>query len=83
MGTVHAGLAPDGTRVAVKVIHPERAQDPEFRARFHREVALSSRVAGPHLVPLLAADTAAATPWLATAYVPGPTATGSSARAAP
>ncbi|MEV0300787.1 serine/threonine-protein kinase [Streptomyces prasinus] len=73
MGTVHAGVAPDGTRVAVKVIHPEQAQDPEFRARFKREVELSSRVTGPYLVPLLAADTNADTPWLATAYVPGPT----------
>ncbi|MFJ8944463.1 serine/threonine protein kinase [Streptomyces sp. NPDC102395] len=73
MGTVHAGVASDGTRVAVKVIHPEQAQDPEFRARFRREVELSSRVTGPHLVPLLAADPDAQTPWLATAYVPGPT----------
>ncbi|MFC5954947.1 serine/threonine-protein kinase [Streptomyces pratens] len=73
MGTVHAGVAPDGTRVAVKVIHPEQAQDPEFRARFKREVELSSRVTGPYLVPLLTADTNADTPWLATAYVPGPT----------
>lgn len=73
MGTVHAGVAPDGTRVAVKVIHPEQAQDPEFRARFKREVELSSRVTGPYLVPLLTADADAETPWLATAYVPGPT----------
>lgn len=73
MGTVHAGVASDGTRVAVKVIHPGQAQDPEFRARFRREVELSSRVTGPHLVPLLAADPDAQTPWLATAYVPGPT----------
>ncbi|MFI9803209.1 serine/threonine-protein kinase [Streptomyces sp. NPDC052301] len=73
MGTVHAGVAADGTRVAVKVIHPEQAQEPEFRARFRREVHLSSRVTGPHLVPLLAADPDAQTPWLATAYVPGPT----------
>jgi serine/threonine protein kinase len=73
MGTVHAGVASDGMRVAVKVIHPEQAQDPEFRARFRREVELSSRVTGPHLVPLLAADPDAQTPWLATAYVPGPT----------
>ncbi|MDX2763961.1 serine/threonine protein kinase [Streptomyces europaeiscabiei] len=73
MGTVHAGVTSEGTRVAVKVIHPEQAQEPEFRARFTREVALSSRVTGPYLIPLLAADTAAATPWLATAYVPGPT----------
>ncbi|MFE5004759.1 serine/threonine protein kinase [Streptomyces sp. NPDC056696] len=73
MGTVHAGVASDGMRVAVKVIHPEQAQEPEFRARFRREVELSSRVTGPHLVPLLAADPDAPTPWLATAYVPGPT----------
>ncbi|MEE1941124.1 serine/threonine-protein kinase [Streptomyces sp. TRM 70361] len=73
MGTVHAGVAPDGTRVAVKVIHPQLAQEPEFRGRFKREVDLSSRVTGPYLVPLLAADTDADTPWLATAYVPGPT----------
>ncbi|MEU6551670.1 serine/threonine-protein kinase [Streptomyces sp. NPDC046915] len=73
MGTVHAGVASDGTRVAVKVIHPEQAQEPEFRARFRREVELSSRVTGPHLVPLLAADPDAPTPWLATTYVPGPT----------
>ncbi|MER5832614.1 serine/threonine-protein kinase [Streptomyces sp. NPDC002130] len=73
MGTVHAGVTSDGMRVAVKVIHPEQAQEPEFRARFRREVELSSRVTGPHLVPLLAADPDAPTPWLATAYVPGPT----------
>ncbi|MGW3170976.1 serine/threonine-protein kinase [Streptomyces sp. NPDC001153] len=73
MGTVHAGVTSDGTRVAVKVIHPEQAQEPEFRARFRREVELSARVTGPHLVPLLAADPDAPTPWLATAYVPGPT----------
>ncbi|MGW7257751.1 serine/threonine-protein kinase [Streptomyces sp. NPDC054834] len=73
MGTVHAGVASDGMRVAVKVVHPEQAQEPEFRARFRREVELSSRVTGPHLVPLLTADPDAPTPWLATAYVPGPT----------
>ncbi|MET8586057.1 serine/threonine-protein kinase [Streptomyces collinus] len=73
MGTVHAGLTADGLRVAVKVIHPAQAQDPEFRARFRREVQLSARVQGPCLVPLLAADPEAAAPWLATAYAPGPT----------
>ncbi|MFI2373562.1 serine/threonine-protein kinase [Streptomyces sp. NPDC018964] len=71
MGTVHAGVGSDGTRVAVKVVHPEQAQEPEFRARFRREVELSSRVTGPYLVPLLTADPDAETPWLATAYIPG------------
>ncbi|MEV6015672.1 serine/threonine-protein kinase [Streptomyces sp. NPDC051997] len=73
MGTVHAGVASDGTRVAVKVIHPSQAQEPEFRARFRREVDMSSRVTGPYLIPLLASDASAATPWLATEYVAGPT----------
>ncbi|MFD8079355.1 serine/threonine-protein kinase [Streptomyces sp. NPDC059718] len=73
MGTVHAALDPEGRQLAVKVIHPAQACDDEFRARFKREVEVSRRVFGPCLVPLLAADTDAATPWLATAYVPGPT----------
>lgn len=73
MGTVHAGLTSDGLRVAVKVVHPAQAEDPEFRARFRREVQLSARVQGLCLVPLLAADPEAAEPWLATAYAPGPT----------
>ncbi|MFC8430903.1 serine/threonine-protein kinase [Streptomyces sp. NPDC057253] len=73
MGTVHAGLDPAGVRVAIKVIHAAQAEDPEFRARFRREVQLSARVHGPCLIPLLAADPEAAAPWLATEYAPGPT----------
>ncbi|MEV7526708.1 serine/threonine-protein kinase [Streptomyces sp. NPDC091371] len=73
MGTVHAGLDPAGARVAVKIIHPSQAEDPEFRARFRREVQLSARVQGPCLIPLLTADPEAASPWLATEYAPGPT----------
>ncbi|MGK5447597.1 serine/threonine-protein kinase [Streptomyces radiopugnans] len=71
MGTVYAGLSPDGLRVAVKVIHPAQAEDAEFRARFRREVQLSARVQGPCLLPLLAADPEADAPWLATSYAPG------------
>ncbi|SPE99945.1 serine/threonine protein kinase [Streptomyces sp. MA5143a] len=73
MGTVHAGLDAVGLRVAVKVVHSAQAEDPEFRARFRREVQLSARVQGPFLIPLLAADPDADSPWLATAYAPGPT----------
>ncbi|WP_436844650.1 serine/threonine-protein kinase [Streptomyces wuyuanensis] len=73
MGTVHAGLDPAGMRVAVKVVHAAHAEDPEFRARFRREVHLSARVHGPCLIPLLAADPEAPAPWLATEYAPGPT----------
>ncbi|MFF2506350.1 serine/threonine-protein kinase [Streptomyces sp. NPDC058067] len=73
MGTVHAALDASGRRLAVKVVHAAQAGDGEFRARFRREVALTSRVSGPFLVPVLAADCDAERPWLATSYVQGPT----------
>ncbi|MBT2235675.1 serine/threonine-protein kinase [Nonomuraea sp. NEAU-A123] len=73
MGVVYAGIAADGGRVAVKVIHPGLAADPHFRARFVREVDLLSRVRGRCTVSVLDADTAAMPPWLATEFVPGPT----------
>ncbi|WP_281154656.1 serine/threonine-protein kinase [Streptomyces sp. HYC2] len=73
MGTVYAATDPGGRRVAFKVIHAQHAADPEFRARFHREVAVLRRIGGPCLVPLVDAAPAADIPWLATDYVPGPT----------
>ncbi|WP_336210525.1 protein kinase domain-containing protein [Nonomuraea sp. LPB2021202275-12-8] len=73
MGVVYAGIAADGARVAVKVIHPGLAADPHFHARFIREVDLLSRVRGRCTVSVLAADTTAMPPWLATEFVPGPT----------
>ncbi|WP_398862027.1 protein kinase domain-containing protein [Streptomyces sp. C11-1] len=73
MGTVYAALGPSGMRIAVKVVHPAHAADDEFRARFRREVQLSRRVTGPCLVPVLDAETHGPVPWLATAFVPGPT----------
>ncbi|CBG67260.1 putative serine/threonine protein kinase [Streptomyces scabiei 87.22] len=73
MGTVYAALSAAGERMAVKVVHPAQAADDEFRARFRREVQLSQRVTGPCLVPVLDADPDAPAPWLATAFIPGPT----------
>ncbi|WP_409470373.1 protein kinase domain-containing protein [Streptomyces sp. HC307] len=74
MGVVYAADDTQNRRpVAVKVVRKEFADDPAFRARFAREVAVMSRVHGPCLLPLLAADTQSAQPWLATPYAPGPT----------
>ena len=47
MGVVYLGVAEDGRLVAVKVMRPELADNPEFRARFGREVAVLARV-GAH-----------------------------------
>ncbi|MEU1393761.1 MULTISPECIES: protein kinase [unclassified Nonomuraea] len=75
MGVVYAGVAPEGGRVAVKVIHPGLAADPHFHDRFVREVEVLSRVRGRCTVAVLSADTDASPPWLATEFVPGPTLT--------
>jgi serine/threonine-protein kinase len=39
-----------GKKVALKVMHPELAADPDARARFLREAQLTSRVRHPHAV---------------------------------
>ncbi|MEV7283514.1 bifunctional serine/threonine-protein kinase/ABC transporter substrate-binding protein [Streptomyces sp. NPDC093252] len=72
MGTVYLARAADGAPVALKVIRAEFAADPAFRARFRREVRLASGLSGRWVVPVTAADTEAAAPWLATAFVAGP-----------
>ncbi|MCY9786240.1 serine/threonine protein kinase [Nocardiopsis sp. EMB25] len=71
MGVVYAAQDQLGELVAVKLIHAEYAADPEFRARFTREVDLLRQVGGACAVPLLAADTDAERPWLVTPLVRG------------
>ncbi|MFI1378130.1 serine/threonine protein kinase [Embleya sp. NPDC020886] len=72
MGRVYLGRSPGGRPVAVKVIHVELAQDPDFRARFRREIDVARRVQGFFTAPVLDADADADEPWLSTAYIPGP-----------
>ncbi|MEO3848631.1 ABC transporter substrate-binding protein [Streptomyces sp. B8F3] len=72
MGVVYLARAGDGTLAALKVIRPEHAANPAFRARFRREVRLATGLTGRWVVPVTAADAEARAPWLATAFVPGP-----------
>ncbi len=72
MGVVFAGRSAGGRWVAVKVIRAELAGDPEFRVRFSREVAAARSVSGLFTAPVVDADVDGLVPWLATAYVPGP-----------
>ena len=44
MGRVFLGQSAEGLLVAVKVIRADLATDPEFRARFRREVTVARRV---------------------------------------
>ncbi|WP_141743641.1 serine/threonine-protein kinase, partial [Streptomyces abyssalis] len=72
MGRVYLGHTPAGSEVAVKLVHREYAGDGAFRKRFEQEVAAARRVQGLYTVPVVDADLQADEPWLATAYVPGP-----------
>ncbi|OKK12039.1 serine/threonine protein kinase [Streptomyces sp. CB02488] len=72
MGKVYLSYTPGGRPVAIKVIRPEFGEDPEFRRRFTQEVQSAQRVQGLFTAPVIDADTNGAQPWLATAYVPGP-----------
>ncbi|MFF2046059.1 serine/threonine-protein kinase [Kitasatospora sp. NPDC058170] len=72
MGRVYLAHTPGGRPVALKVVRPELAEDPEFRHRFTQEVASARRIHGLYTAQVVDAGTDAATPWLATAFVPGP-----------
>ncbi|MBT2458059.1 bifunctional serine/threonine-protein kinase/ABC transporter substrate-binding protein [Streptomyces sp. ISL-86] len=72
MGVVYLGRTDDGALAAVKVIRAEYADEADFRARFRREASIAARVDSPWAVQVTGADPEAAEPWLATAFVPGP-----------
>ncbi|MRH88653.1 protein kinase [Nocardia sp. SYP-A9097] len=72
MGRVLLGESPTRKLVAVKQIHRHLANDPEFRARFEREVAASRQVTGAYTAAVVDCDTESESPWLASEYIPGP-----------
>ena len=72
MGRVYLGFSPGGRAVAIKVVHPELARDPEFLRRFRQEVASARLVSGMYTAAVVGSGVDDDPPWLATAYVPGP-----------
>ncbi|WP_405424512.1 serine/threonine-protein kinase [Streptomyces erythrochromogenes] len=83
MGRVYLSHTQGGRPVAIKVVHPELAEDPTFRRRFRREVEAARRVRGAYTAELIDADAEATPPWLATVYVPGPSLSEAVARRGP
>ncbi|WP_416984241.1 PQQ-binding-like beta-propeller repeat protein [Streptomyces sp. T028] len=75
MGRVYLARSETDEQVALKVIQPELARDPAFRKRFAREVEASRCVSGPFTAGVVDADPHGSPPWLATAYIPGPSLT--------
>jgi hypothetical protein len=72
MGQVFLGFSPAGRSVAVKVLHPALARDEAFLYRFGLEVAAARAVSAVYTAPVVAAGLDDHPPWLATAFVPGP-----------
>ncbi|HEU5023405.1 MAG TPA: serine/threonine-protein kinase [Spirillospora sp.] len=73
MGSVLVGRGRGGRLVAIKVIRPELAGQPQFRARFRREAGNAMRVPRFCTAEVLDADPDAPAPYLVTEYIDAPT----------
>lgn len=73
MSTVYVGDLPGHGEVAVKVIAPHLSDDDEYRRRLRREVDALRLVDSERVAPLIDADVDTEEPWLAMAYLDGPT----------
>ncbi|WP_205706978.1 protein kinase domain-containing protein, partial [Kineococcus vitellinus] len=72
MGIVYLGLDDEHRAVALKVLKPHIAADPQARQRLAREVQTLERVRSPRVAEVLSADVDGTWPHLVTRYVPGP-----------
>jgi predicted Ser/Thr protein kinase len=83
MGSVYLGRSRAGRAVAIKLIKAEYAADPRFRDRFRKEVEAARTVGGFHTAAVVDADPDAPQPWMASAYIEGPTLADEVARRGP
>ncbi len=72
MGKVYLGQSRSGKRLAIKVLGQHFAEDPEYRERFAREVAAARLVSPLYTAAVVDSDKDAASPWLATTFIDGP-----------
>jgi predicted Ser/Thr protein kinase len=72
MGSVYLAESAGGSRVALKVIRADLAEEPEFRRRFRSEVARAQEVPPFCTAEVIDADPDHETPYLVVEYVDGP-----------
>lgn len=74
MGAVFRAEEPSLKRpVAIKVMRPELASDPQAKARFLREAEAQAKVEHEHIVVIYEADEHHGAPFIAMQYLKGPT----------
>ncbi len=73
MGVVYLARDPEQRPVAVKILRPAVAGDPNARRRLAREVETMRRVRSPFVAEVLDTDVTGPTPYIVTRYVPGRT----------
>jgi hypothetical protein len=71
MGVVHLAAAPNGERVAIKILRPQIIGDRDARSRLEREVASMRRVQSPRVAECFDADPWGAMPYVVTRFVVG------------
>ncbi|MFF0056982.1 serine/threonine-protein kinase [Streptomyces microflavus] len=72
MGVVYLAHTRGGRPIALKAVREDFAADPGFRLRFADEVAGARRIHGLFTAQVVDSGVDDPVPWLATAYVPGP-----------
>jgi len=72
MGVVHLAQDPQGRSVAIKVLRPGVAGDPDARRRLNREFETMGRVRSPFVAAVIDADVTGEVPYVVTRYVAGP-----------
>ena len=73
MGVVYLARDPEQRSVAVKVLRPAVAGDPNARRRLAREVETMRLVRSPFVAEVIDTDVTGDTPYIVTRYVPGRT----------
>ncbi|WP_054951921.1 serine/threonine-protein kinase [Flaviflexus massiliensis] len=73
MSTVYEALDGGGDRVALKLLHPSIAADPNSRDRLRREVRTLRQVTGPYVAQVMDAETEDEEAFLVTELIDGPT----------
>ena len=72
MGVVHLARDSDSRAVAIKLLRPGVADDPDARRRLGREFDTMRRVRSPFVAEVIDADVTGRVPYVVTRYVAGP-----------